>query len=200
MLGVLAIIGVLSVGAVTGYSKAMMKYKLNKQTEQIGSILDYSLIYADDLARNQNNFNGDSLLTVLKALNVIPVEMIRPNTTILHDIFDNAVRLSFNRESNGQNYFRLFVDITSSDASCLNLLQAAQLRSSFLWQIVFTQTTVDDNSTQFSNRIFGDNYCTPNVTCFKNLSLTQMSTLCETCLETKNCRLGFLWSYVPGSN
>ena len=33
MLGVLAIIGVLSVGAIAGYSKAMMKYKLNKQAE-----------------------------------------------------------------------------------------------------------------------------------------------------------------------
>ena len=32
MLGVLAIIGVLSVGAIAGYSKAMMKYKLNKHT------------------------------------------------------------------------------------------------------------------------------------------------------------------------
>ena len=31
MLGVLAIIGVLSVVAIAGYSKAMMKYKLNKQ-------------------------------------------------------------------------------------------------------------------------------------------------------------------------
>ena len=41
MLGVLAIIGVLSVGAIAGYSKAMMKYKLNKQTEQIGFIVDY---------------------------------------------------------------------------------------------------------------------------------------------------------------
>ena len=30
MLGVLAIIGVLSVGAIAGYSKAMFKYKLNK--------------------------------------------------------------------------------------------------------------------------------------------------------------------------
>lgn len=31
MLGVLVIIGVLSVGAIAGYSKAMMKYKLNRQ-------------------------------------------------------------------------------------------------------------------------------------------------------------------------
>ncbi|MBR3501916.1 MAG: hypothetical protein IKO06_03315, partial [Alphaproteobacteria bacterium] len=35
MLGVLAIIGVLSVGEIAGYSKAMMKYRINKTIEQI---------------------------------------------------------------------------------------------------------------------------------------------------------------------
>jgi len=35
MLGVLAIIGVLSVGGIAGYSKAMMKYRINKAIEQI---------------------------------------------------------------------------------------------------------------------------------------------------------------------
>ena len=49
MLGVLAIIGVLSVGAISGYSKAMFKYKLNKQTTQIGYILDYLIANQDAL-------------------------------------------------------------------------------------------------------------------------------------------------------
>ncbi len=35
MLGVLAIIGVLSVGGIAGYSKAMMKFKINKTIDQI---------------------------------------------------------------------------------------------------------------------------------------------------------------------
>ena len=35
MLGVLAVIGVLSVGGIAGYSKAMMKYRVNKTIEQI---------------------------------------------------------------------------------------------------------------------------------------------------------------------
>ncbi len=35
MLGVLAIIGVLSVGGIAGYSKAMMKFRINKFIEQI---------------------------------------------------------------------------------------------------------------------------------------------------------------------
>ena len=43
MLGVLANIGVLSVGAIAGYSKAMMKYKLNKQA--VTSILFIVISY-----------------------------------------------------------------------------------------------------------------------------------------------------------
>jgi len=38
MLGVLAIIGVLSVGGIAGYSKAMTKYRINKAIEQITHI------------------------------------------------------------------------------------------------------------------------------------------------------------------
>ncbi len=39
MLGVLAIIGVLSVGGISGYSKAMAKYKLTKAQDQIVMLL-----------------------------------------------------------------------------------------------------------------------------------------------------------------
>ena len=40
MLGVLAIIGVLSVGAIAGYSKAMEKYKLNKHAEAVSMLIN----------------------------------------------------------------------------------------------------------------------------------------------------------------
>ena len=51
MLGVLAIIGVLSVGAISGYSKAMLKYKLNKYSENL-SILFFNVQALR--ARNEN--------------------------------------------------------------------------------------------------------------------------------------------------
>ena len=37
MLGVLAVIGVLSVGGIAGYSKAMQKYRINKMITEIAS-------------------------------------------------------------------------------------------------------------------------------------------------------------------
>ena len=39
MLGVLAIVGVLSVGGIAGYSKAMTKFKINKTADQISQIV-----------------------------------------------------------------------------------------------------------------------------------------------------------------
>ena len=49
MLGVLAIIGVLSVGAMNGYSKAMFKYKLNKQAEQVNWLFNIIYQYKEQL-------------------------------------------------------------------------------------------------------------------------------------------------------
>ena len=54
MLGVLAIIGVLSVGGIAGYSKAMMQFKINKTKQQITEIItNVRTLYI-----NQKDFNG----------------------------------------------------------------------------------------------------------------------------------------------
>ncbi len=54
MLGVLAIIGVLSVGGIAGYSKAMTKWKTNKTMEQIANFIDG----LTTLALNQKQLRG----------------------------------------------------------------------------------------------------------------------------------------------
>ena len=74
MLGVLAIVGVLSVGGIAGYSKAMAKFKANKVIDQVTMIsTNIRTLYA-----SQRTFNG--LNNVLaKQTNAIPAEM-----------FDNA--------------------------------------------------------------------------------------------------------------
>ena len=78
MLGVLAIIGVLSVGAIAGYSKAMTKYKLNKQTEQLSTVINA-------VARNIHSFDNIKQDTLLNNLFIkmgeLPTEMIK--TTVL---------------------------------------------------------------------------------------------------------------------
>ncbi len=53
MLGVLAIIGVLSVGAIAGYQKAMFKYKLNKTISELSSLFQ-ALIELDTQKIGEN--------------------------------------------------------------------------------------------------------------------------------------------------
>ena len=54
MLGVLAIIGVLSVGGIAGYSKAMNKFKINKTTDQISMLVaNIRTIFS-----SQGNYDG----------------------------------------------------------------------------------------------------------------------------------------------
>ncbi len=105
MLGVLAIIGVLSVGAMSGYSKAMMKYKLNKQTEQIGSILDYATLHYEDLDRIDVP-NGTNITRLFTKLGAIPLEMIKKqNSSYIYDVFNNKIFLYHNKESSCSFYF-----------------------------------------------------------------------------------------------
>lgn len=71
MLGVLAIIGVLSVGGISGYSKAMAKYKLTKAQDQMSMLL----INIRTAFSGSSNFEGlDNESAV--ALNIVPGDML----------------------------------------------------------------------------------------------------------------------------
>lgn len=71
MLGVLAIIGVLSVGGIAGYSKAMAKYRTNKVVEQVSMLItNVRTMYA----QQQTYVNLDNDLAV--EMGVVPEELI----------------------------------------------------------------------------------------------------------------------------
>ena len=92
MLGVLAIIGVLSVGAIAGYRKAMFKYKLNKQTEQLNQVIGAIVRYKSSLLLNPNpaddtNLSDFQLVSLLKKLGEIPKEMYTSSDVYIKDAF-----------------------------------------------------------------------------------------------------------------
>lgn len=70
MLGVLAIIGVLSVGGIAGYSKAMTKFKINKTMQQITEIAtNIRTLYAQ-----QKDFNGLNNTMAIQ-MGIVPDEL-----------------------------------------------------------------------------------------------------------------------------
>lgn len=71
MLGVLAIIGVLSIGGISGYSKAMSKFRVNKTLDQISMlVMNIRSLYSGNI--DYSGLND----TVVISMGIIPKDMI----------------------------------------------------------------------------------------------------------------------------
>ncbi len=175
MLGVLAIIGVLSVGAISGYSKAMMKYKLNKQAEQINTVFNAVARYHGSFSESTEQ--GKDLTSVFVKMGEIPTEMIN-NNGLLYDVF--GVRMSIRTAY--QNIPQILVElnpelIKKSNQNleiCRNILTVAKENSSNLYYVESRSLP----AITAVNQIYGDSYCSENQLCFKDVSLDDIYTVC----------------------
>lgn len=104
MLGVLAIIGVLSVGGIAGYSKAMNKFKTNKVADNVSMIVaNVKTLYA----QQKNYGTGNKALTTAKAidLGVIPDELIKTESgnKVLRNAFNGTALVGATKSVNGDD-------------------------------------------------------------------------------------------------
>lgn len=86
MLGVLAIIGVLSAAGLAGYSKAMAKHKMNQTINQMATIVSNirtAFVNAHSNEKPYADLLGDKSIATAKVaqLNVFPPEMVINKTT-----------------------------------------------------------------------------------------------------------------------
>ncbi len=193
MLGVLAIIGVLSVGAIAGYSKAMMKYKLNKHTEQMNTILS---------AVQQYRHEWKSMLyTPLKPyyqkMGLLPPEMIKDNSDKIYDIFNNSIRLTTNGKVNNQSYaltigFGYHLNSNNYDV-CLNFFTVLKSYHEELYRTVITK---NENGTEIMDTSFyGDKFCNSRTKkCIRNISMEDIYTKCNYCKKGDDCGI---WTSFP---
>ena len=192
MLGVLAIIGVLSVGAIAGYSKAMMKYKLNKQAEQISWLLN--ALYRHRLSFGRGP-QAMSLTPYFIKLGEIPQEMIKDGSGYLYDRFGAKVTLqttNCNDDNTICSEVILNYSITSSEnfAVCQNLLTVAKEFHTDLYSTGVHKNTNDINN--YGNRYLGDKKCTNN--CIRNITQEQIYNQCKYCDEgSTSCHLYFIF-------
>ena len=126
MLGVLAIIGVLSVGGIAGYSKAMMKYRINKTIEQItliaGNIRTFYSTQKTYAGLDSTTADGRKIIQKAK---LIPDEMLEiSDGTIskIMDIFGNEIKIGIadRFSDNDSRAFYMFFKKMPSEA-CIEL-------------------------------------------------------------------------------
>ena len=188
MLGVLAIIGVLSVGAIAGYSKAMMKYMLNKQSEQLTQILFSLEHYREMLGRDRNNIaTNSSIITLLTKLNAIPLEMIKPNDNLqIYDVFGNKVSLAYygSNESPSSNYTIVVYYQPDQQDVCNNVFELIKANSEKL----YTAGVKLGKTGTFASPIL-------NATTINQITKSDIYDYCALCKSGPYCRVSASFNF-----
>ena len=187
MLGVLAIIGVLSIGAMSGYSKAMFKYKLNKQTEQTNTIISALFRYQTELRlspHTADSLQQTELIPILKKLNEIPPEMfITNNDTYVNDVFNtqcHAYHRTDNRAGNKNEYIAYRCTLEREEYGfeiCQNLYNIAKEWRQDINSVATVAYQGDDYDKTAT--YYGDKFCFGNRNCLKDLKLDDLDQICR---------------------
>ena len=200
MLGVLAIIGVLSVGGIAGYSKAMEKWKLDKAIGDYSMMIQGILEHREDFYRQSHNIETFSLsiTDTLQALNIVPANWQKNEQYLIDNmgnyisiviapaLYDMPDRISINillggvRETEENNFTEGF-----SVKLCTTLYTdlIIPLQNS-IWK-----TSVYRKNSGNPPAWAGSAYCTKNENCLNNMTLKDIHELCSSC-DNKNDMCG----------
>lgn len=149
MLGVLAIIGVLSVGGIAGYSKAMTKFKITKTMDQVSmTVANIRTLYS-----GQRNYNGLATANALD-MGVVPAEMEGATVNTLVNAFQGAVTIgTVNYNNQNASAFRISYANMGQEA-CVQLITSdwgSGASSGFIGIQVSAAAPQGQNAPQFGN-------------------------------------------------
>ena len=196
MLGVLAIIGVLSVGGIAGYSKAMNKFKTNKVADNVSMLVaNIKTLYAQ-----QNTYNGLENKTAI-SMGVVPDELgTNESTGVLTNAFSGPVYIATSDSTapDDKKAFTLVFTKLSREA-CISLVTNdwGSGYSSGLIAIEATgadMTTHGDlNATYIGNAGTANKIATPGGTTQPvPMAVTAAATACS-CKQGNTCSIA--WKY-----
>ena len=193
MLGVLAIIGVLSVGAIAGYSKAMFKYKLNKFSESFNSLINSAIQIGPDLSRS---FSENEISTeIFYKLNLIPDGMTYKNNRI-YDIFNNSISITYYLEPVYQNreYFITWymerVNNTVSQRSieiCRNAVTVAKENHENIDEVQIRAGNSDATHGFVNSGILLGDLSKYNGTKLRDVGVKEIDDFCSSCNSESRC-------------
>ena len=188
MLGVLAIIGVLSVGGIAGYSKAMSKFKVNKALGEYSYLIHGLLEHLDEFKISETSAQLP-LVDIVKALELVPETYKKYDSSLLSDPYNNylhifssakKVYISIQMGATAQNTDGSYSSAGFSTDFCAALFDniAKPLHSALYEAHVYRTNAAN-------LRFYGDKYCSGDVKCLRNATLKDIYDTCKSC-DKKN--------------
>lgn len=180
MLGVLAIVGVLTAGGVAGFSKALLTYRYNKALAEWDALVNAVTKYNSQLRINDGSVNMLSLLPIFQAAGDLPDKMVAKNLqdkdceNLKDDcyvvdslgnkisVYSHSTRyVGIRSDNNGYETCRLFLNIVKANHKTIDYAE------------YYTSQPIDV--------FYGDSRCSKSneSKCVKNLTVSQISEICK---------------------
>ncbi len=214
MLGVLAIIGVLSVGGIAGYSKAMEKWKINKILDEYSFMLAGLVEHADDLGRNsyrkESGYFGEGLVDWIEGLNLVPATWHRINDIAMSDsggnvvqwykASDNSLAVDFylggwqeNEDKNNSSWLDGKSSTSFSPKLCVEIFESLVQP---LHHALYNANTFNSKQSGKGVNFSGDSICGSTADkCLSAASLADFHKACQVCDATGVCAIT-LWFHI----
>ncbi len=200
MLGVLAIIAVLSVGGIAGYSKAMTKYKVNKTIEEYNFMITELLTYRDNLIKN-NNERPLYLARIVKDLNFVPQTWQIFSNSHITDTLGNRVAPYISTE----NDFVMDINIFSNDKKasdysnklCIALIKDVAQNMYGSIKTISPQNTIHSSGGRTAPHFTTEcqNLKDNTYKCLKDVTMPEIAASCQECLRnTSICNFVFVFN------
>ena len=186
MLGVLAIVGVLSVGGIQGYSKAMEKIRFNKALSEYNTLMFGFFQHIDDIRKipDDDVSSPYAFYDLLVALDIIPISWKGYSKFVTDDLgntirfYPNSIEVMFNYGNVGGNnrisFCRALYDLLAKSYQ-------NELNHVYIWKGGKTTDIV----------YYGNRYCRENVSCIRNMTLNDINKQCQICdkIDKRTCSL-----------
>ena len=189
MLGVLAIIGVLSITAVSGYTKSMTKHKINETVHVAGQLL--SVIIEKNILHDANISIATGVAKTIVKAGWMPDDFTYDKThyDYLKDSNNNivwiyplnngiSVNWAFSKYSKELCY--AFIDLGKEWNADIKYVQTS-----------YSQSSNASSGTKIFATFYGSNNCSAGVKCLSKVSLTDIDNACNKC-EENTCRFSFV--------
>ena len=184
MLGVLAIIGVLSVGGIAGYSQAMEKFKINKTIEQYNYLIFGMLNYKKDIPKISKDTKLISLLNIAEATGLIPNTWKHWNSGGIRDDLGNSLQTYATYDG------RMVIGFEPSNYNkksithklCTELFNNILIPLSEPIGFVF----IGNGETTYAT-YYGKTRCSSSTKCLIDVTLSDIKGACDFCADSKRC-------------
>ena len=197
MLGVLAIIGMLSLGSISAYSAAMFKHQLNQHMESFSLLLNNAITLLPEMRRNYGKGIGN-VSKLFADTSLLPAGMHYSNNAIL-DVFKNSLYISYYHIRNGNrdsSEYLMQINIDRDNdkissrarAICRNVMMAAKENAANIWAVQMRSGSQAPDGGYSGTTLTGGTYNSGGRTKrLADASLTDLDEVCASCNSQRYC-------------